>query len=355
MFYVSLVVFILAFIFTSYIFGLLMTQSTEEKNKGFSTNVVFGMMLLFAVFQLIAVPSIQLQISFRLFFLIISGVYFFILILSIILHGKKVTKSARNVFKGKWNIRENWYTILVFIILIPVVLRIARGYLNLSIASGADDAFFVGTAMTTIATNTMYRVDPFTGMNYADGFFTWRYVLSPWPIFWAYLSELFNVHPAIMSRVFLPFVLLLFVLCVYHMIGKVLFLDKIGAASFWIVSVFLIIYSGVRVIDEGFWFLLVMHHGRVLVWLGYIPLCFYFMLRMIQKGYTISDWICITILSLSSTLLSSMSIALIPLCIGMLSVVALIYHKNVMNAFVTTLCTFPNLLFGVIFIINTRF
>ena len=355
MFYVSLIFFVIIFIMVSYILGLFITQNSENKTMCIFTNSIYGLMIIFTVFQLIAVPSILMLFEFTVFYYTALVVYTILTVAALLFYGKDIGSTLLRMTRKKYKIRENYYLAIVILMLVSIVTMIIVGYLRFSASADADDAFFVATATTTLASNSMYRVDPFTGIPYYEGVFTWRYVLSPLPIFWAFLSQLFGVHPAIMSRIFFPIVLLFFLIGTYFMIGSLLFKRKKNhIASFLLLALITVIYSGTRDIDEGTWFLLVMHHGRVFIWLAYIPLCFYFVFRIIDGEQKGESYFCLILLSLGSGLLSSMSIALIPLCIGILGLAAFVYHRRVKDTLITILCSFPVLVFGVIFIISTR-
>ena len=67
----------------------------------------------------------------------------------------------------------------------------------------ADDAFYVGTATTAVHTDTIFSVNPYTGNAYRK--LPSRYVLSPFPIFLAVISQLCGgLHPAIVAHVIFP-------------------------------------------------------------------------------------------------------------------------------------------------------
>jgi len=149
----------------------------------------------------------------------------------------------------------------------------------------------------------------------------------------------------------LPVVLLLFVFCVLYVLGKrLLDGEKRFAISFMLLVIWLFVYSGLRRIDEGFWFLLVPHHGRVLLWLAFIPLCFWQGFKIIQAEKGKVDWFPLFLIVMASGLVSSMSIALVPLCIGILSLTSLVLNRDWKKFFVMLACTAPNVILGLIFL-----
>lgn len=71
----------------------------------------------------------------------------------------------------------------------------------------ADDCFYVGAATTDVYTDTIFEVNPYTGREYVA--LPRRYVLSPFPVFLAVVSQLSGgLHPSIMAHVFFPLIFL---------------------------------------------------------------------------------------------------------------------------------------------------
>ena len=99
----------------------------------------------------------------------------------------------------------------------------------------ADDCFYVATATTDVYTDTIFEVDPYTGTAYRA--LPRRYVLSPFPVFLAVVSQLSGrLHPAVMAHMVFPAVFLSMAYMVQAVLAKKWFPEKKrprGSIFFW--------------------------------------------------------------------------------------------------------------------------
>lgn len=91
----------------------------------------------------------------------------------------------------------------------------------------ADDCFYVATATTDVYTDTIFEVDSYTGTAYRA--LPRRYVLSPFPVFLAVVSQLSGrLHPAVMAHMVFPAVFLSMAYMVQAVLAKNGFPEKKG-------------------------------------------------------------------------------------------------------------------------------
>ena len=89
----------------------------------------------------------------------------------------------------------------------------------------ADDAFYVATATTSVHTDSIFAYNPYSGAEYAV--LPRRYVLSPFPVLLAVISQLSGgLHPAVTAHTIYPVVFLLAAYLVYHQFGRLWFAEK---------------------------------------------------------------------------------------------------------------------------------
>ncbi len=67
-----------------------------------------------------------------------------------------------------------------------------------------DDAWYVGTALTSYATDTINWISPYTGEWVSA--FPGDYTLSPYPIFYAMLGKLIWIHPTVLIHTIMPII-----------------------------------------------------------------------------------------------------------------------------------------------------
>lgn len=214
----------------------------------------------------------------------------------------------------------------------------------------ADDCFYVATATTDVYTDTIFEVDPYTGTAYRA--LPRRYVLSPFPVFLAVVSQLSGrLHPAVMAHMVFPAVFLSMAYMVQAVLAKNGFPEKKrprGSIFFWqlVSAVFPAILFTMR---ETFrWFV----SGREkLFWLPYFcRICFVCVYRFPRKKQEIS-WVPLVLANISCCLLSSMGVILAPLLTGCFFIISLIVRRDWKRVLVGFLCCLPSIALGIVYIL----
>ena len=214
-----------------------------------------------------------------------------------------------------------------------------------------DDTYYVNLANTALTTDKIYWVYPETG-TFAD--FDKRYVLSLWPIFYAWLSKLTGVLPTIMAHTILPWLVLPVAYLVYVLIGRKLFPeDRELQGMFLAMAVMLHLFmSGEH--TAGLTFL------SITPWVGkgilatiLIPALFYWILRTAEKEQT-ADFLLLGLTCLAGCLLSSMGIMLTPVFVGTAMLLAGIRKKSISYVVKGALACLPCVILGIYYIILTH-
>ena len=329
--------------------GLFFAKIFSRTFQGLAITFVLGVLFLLAIFQLVMLPSIFVGFSFSAAASIVSVIYITIIVSSIIMNRNILAKSFV-IIKGKKIFKINFEnnTFILLMALLALMIWVIFIYFIYSSHITDDDAFFVGTAVTTLATNSMFQYDPFTGLPYGE-FVHWRYVFSPWNIFWSYLSKVFGIHPAIVARVIGPVYMLFFMIVSYYVIGRKLFSNHLEKTLSFICLVFvLIIFSGTASVSEGLWWLVMPNHGRVVLWIVLIPLSFYFAFEVIYGEPKRLCWISIIALVFAGMLLSSMSFVLLSICIGGQAITCFVIKRKLKDSLLMLLCCLPNIILAVV-------
>ena len=214
-----------------------------------------------------------------------------------------------------------------------------------------DDTYYVNLANTALTTDKIYWVYPETG-TFAD--FDKRYVLSLWPIFYAWLSKLTGVLPTIMAHTILPWLILPVAYLVYVLIGTQLFPeDRELQGMFLAMAVMLHLFmSGEH--TAGLTFL------SITPWVGkgilatiLIPALFYWILRTAEKEQT-ADFLLLGLTCLAGCLLSSMGIMLTPVFVGTAMLLAGIRKKSIPYVVKGALACLPCVILGIYYIVLTH-
>ena len=102
-----------------------------------------------------------------------------------------------------------------------------------------DDAFYVGTAATAVETDSVYAVNPYTGIPYQK--LPSRYILSPFPAFLAVISRLCaGLSPAIVAHTIFPVVFIFLAYLVLYQYSCRFFKEKVREQG-----IFMILCAGI--------------------------------------------------------------------------------------------------------------
>lgn len=332
------------FFIGSLLLGYALCRILKLKEEGFLFSIACGTMFAWALMELSLVPMTMKLASFQSFVLVYSAVLLIFCILGIfswkiiLEDGKVFLKEVRQYF----NIGH-----LFAFGLICYQLYFIHHHMYLE----WDDAYYVNLANEAVFSNKIYWVYPETG-TLAD--FDKRYVLSLWPIFYAWLSQLIGVSPTIMAHTILPWLLIPLTYMVYMLIAKQLFPEDIGLQGMFLSFAVLLhlFMSGQH--TSGITFL------SITPWVGkgvlaslLFPMLFYLILRSVEQE-SWENWVLLGITALAACLLSSMGIMLTPLFIGMAIFLLSIYKRNVYYLLKGITACLPCLLLGVYYIYLTR-
>lgn len=214
-----------------------------------------------------------------------------------------------------------------------------------------DDAYYVNLANEAIQSDLIYWVYPETG---AIADFDKRYVLSLWPIFYAWLSKITGVMPTIMAHTVFPWLMIPLAGMVYELIGRQLFpKDRQMQGMFLAMAVLLHLFmSGEHI--AGITFLsLTPWVGKGVLAAILIPMLFYWILRTAESTER-GLWIMLGITGLGGCLLSSMGIMLSPLFVGVAAGLAGIRKKSLRYLLKGALSCLPCILLGIYYICLTH-
>ncbi len=300
-----------------YLSFLLLGKSIIRSEDSLPEKLVMGFLGVLAIMQLLAIPLIFTYSKFSLLrFLTI----FAIILVCAVHHLVRVLSKAKNV-NGKGYSERVPYTkkekILFGIAVLMIVGQLA--VVLLFTHTDADDAFYVATAVDSVNTDKMYRIDPHTGDFISS--FPVRYVLSPFPMFYSVIGSLFKLSPTIVAHLIVPILAIPLCYTVSYLLGMAFFQEKREKALFMtmIVSV-LMLFQGATGYETGSFLLLRSWQGKSILATVIIPYVIYLYIRNADQGVQL--WIKITIVILASSNVSSMGIMLTPIVVMIMGIVS---------------------------------
>lgn len=324
------------------ILGKLITIKNQEKGCNYS--YLAGILLMFSVFQVVALPCIFFDTSLNC----VIGVWSAILLMIMLYLGRKYGKTAWDSLK-RFNWKEEVRKIDVWGIIVFILVVIQAFMLAKYAHYDADDAYYVGMAVTSWDTNSLMRYDCYTG-ELLEGMLS-RYVLSPFPIFIAAVSKIIGCHSAIVAHTLIPAIFIPMAYLVYALIGKILFANnKVKNEIFLILISIMGIFCYWSIYNQQIFLLYRVWQGKAILSGVLLPMIFYMALKYWNQKYTVSDWCVLICLMLSTCLVSSMGIILGAVMLGIFAIMILIKKRNLAEAMKILACAGPNVFLAVVYL-----
>lgn len=324
--------------------GLLFLKfwKNEEKNVLFAFPI--GYAIEFGVAQLLTVPMIFFEIEYKILFLSFYAILGILAIMSIILNLKKAKEIFISIFEKIKELPKLVNILILIIIVLQCYMYIGKyTYIN------DDDAYYVGTATTSIQTNTLFKYSPTTGGTEGEQNIL-RYRLGPFPVYYALISSMVNIPPATVAHVILPIGFIIAVYCIYYVLGYEVFDKNIQSTCLFVLILSVLNLFG-NYSDKSTFSLLLLRiwQGKALLSNFIIPLIFVLMLKAEKCEYKFISCLLLTITILAGVFTTTMGIALPVIVIGVLGFIFGIKDKSIKNMFKCFLCCVPALIYGAIY------
>lgn len=324
------------------IIGMLYAGSLPEDRRSMLLGWAAGFVILWGIFEVVALPLIFQRQSLDLLCMIYGGIVILLAVISVFANRRKMAMMA---VKGIASLRSlpvmGWVNLLLVLGQAYVYVR----YLHID----EDDALYVGAATTAVSTNTIFSVSPYTGMEYAT--LPTRYVLSPFFSFVAFLSRISGVHPAVTAHVVLAATLIILSYAVYALLGRKLFSGQPAQAAYFLFFVILLtLFSGYTVYTQGMFTLVRIWQGKAVLCAILVPMAFYMMLHLWEGESVRADWLFLLLLMCACCMVSSMGIMLGAVMLGIFGILSAARNKSIKMLIYTALCCIPNMICAAIYL-----
>ena len=338
--------------------------ATEPKSNSLIFAWVSGQMLLWAGFQVIAVPFILKEKT-------LSGIvtlyvaYIAALLLLAIIAGlyrmwkrngrgkgrernqetdwegdrEKGWKSSRALAGGKLHglhavpdqnrtkrmLRYGLWAVFALLLILQLVQAVRLAYAD------GDDAYYVAVASIANASDTMYRKSVYSvGMMSVDA----RYGLAPFPIWIAFLARVTGLPTVSVAQVGLPLALIPMTYGIYYLIGKRLFAKKGDLLPMFLIFGELLVLFG----DYSFYtaenFMIARsRQGKAALGNIIIPMLLFLLYLWLEKlqekrKVTWQDFLLLLCTATAACLCSTLAAFLTCMLIGITGICAAVYYKR---------------------------
>lgn len=213
-------------------FALGIFQIKELKNGidranriSFGNAFCFGYILMWAIFQLIAVPYIVKSRVFVQIMSVFGGVSMALAIAGMVLfflhlkHGlwRNLIFQGKEILQSGWRKEKILSLFLWSVFLAGLLFQIVQAY-RLAYADG-DDAFYIPLSVAATQGDLLYIRDPYTGSPTGVNL---RYGLAPFPIWVAFIAAKCGVNAAVAAHSLMPLILIPVTYVLYLELGKLL-------------------------------------------------------------------------------------------------------------------------------------
>ena len=304
-------------------------------------SVLYGFLSILGGMEIIALACIYFKLSFRLFFVIT----FLGVVLATVSGGVSCLKKSDKAFQVTKKIPRNLFFVLFVLVLLGQI-----GVWQIAYHTDEDDSFYVATATTTIDTDSLYQVNAYTGDLYEE--YPARYVLSPFPVFVAFVSKVFGIRPVIVCHTLFPIVVISLSYGSLWMLSGIFFSNaQEKSMVLFLASVITTFsYYSTRIVSARL--LLRPWQGKTLLASIVLPVILYFLLvEGKNKKMAVNRWCLLLLLMLSACFVSSMGIALSVVLLACVVAAQFIFARNMAFALQAIMCCVPAGILSLIYVL----
>lgn len=339
------------------ILGLLVRKFLNNEKNNLLIFFIIGYMIEFAICQLLAVPMIYSECTYK------TLLYLFLLIcmilsgISIKINKKYFNEIIKNSLKYIKDVPK--ILLLITIILIGIQVYGLVGYMH----EDSDDATYVAAATTAVQTNSLFKYSAQTGSLTGEHVVA-RYRLGPFPVYLALISGLINIHPAIVAHNIIPLIFIPLAYMVYGVLANKIFKnDKKSGLLFICILCLLHIWGGYSKRTNFAFLLFRIWQGKAILANIIIPTIWLLFIMAEENNYKLGNCILLVITILGGILTTTMGIALPPivlmsLCFAYefpkLNIKKIKSNENIKvitNVFKCFVCCIPAIIYGILYFI----
>lgn len=329
------------------VLGQLITVHMEERYAGhLIANWVFGMALMFAQLQILAVPMIIADCKFSNLFHIYLSVIIIEVIVALSRYLKDLLKAVKNIPQ-----KLKKYGLIGLVVIMSILMQ---GFmLSYFEHTDDDDARYVPSAVAAIEKDIMFEENPVTGEPlYSRITEVFKDMVSPWIMFWAVLAAVSGIHPAILMHSVVPLIFIPLAYAIYWLVAGSLFGEEHEKKMIFLGLVSAInIFSGYSVYNSGAFLLFRIWQGKALFATIFIPLLFFMAIRLftMERKLQLADYLLIAIVCFGACMTSGFGIVLTAIFWGLVSVLYAISKKSFKNMVAIWISMLPCVIFGFLY------
>lgn len=334
--------------------GLLINSIMEKENRSIGTSYISGFLVLLAVFQIFAVPVVFMD-AFG-FPLIVKMFTILVTLLTGggILAALHLWRSEGCIFQEKILLKKKSKVELIQWLVVAILIGFQLYMAWTRSSFDGDDAYYVVQSVITDETDTLYRILPYTGFSTS---LDMRHAMAVFPIWIAYLARMTGIHATIVSHSILPLVLIPLTYLIFYEIGKVLFREKEEQLPTYMIYICMLqIFGNVSIYTNATFLLMRTWQGKSMLANVVIPAIFMVVLWLFEgepdrRGKKNSLWCLLFFINVVAAMMSTASVFLNTMLIGIMGIMLCIQEKNIKIIFKMAACCIPCVVYALLYVI----
>ncbi len=337
--------------------GLVPASVMPENKRDPITVFIAGYLLMWSVFEVIAIPAVILikYDNFTFVLRYFTAAAILLAAAGILLRYYDYRKSGGETWLGIANLRDAVFSAeakaewLIFAVLLGFQL-----YMAVTRASfDGDDAYYVVQSLMAQQSNAMYKNLPYTGWSSSLDV---RHALAVFPMWVAFVAVNAGVHATVVSHVVMPLALIPLSYFVYYETAKALFGEnKENAAVFMIMMALFQIFGNVSIYTNETFFLTRTWQGKAVTASFVIPLCFLLILWLYNeekenKGRKAGLWIMFVCMNMTAGVCSSLAVFLMTILTGAAAFCIMAVKREFKLPVKLVLCCIPNAIYVLLYL-----
>lgn len=323
--------------------GLFLTSFFDEKYRTPGLVLLNGFFVMTALFQIIYIFALWRDFTFGTLAIVFGIVCFLAMIISVIM-GYHIIPELKHPKA------DFFFILFTFLIIAQIVMRVLQKVYD------GDDAFFITMATTTLQSNRIFTIEPYTG--WEVGTLDARHAFAGAPVFVAFLSKVTGLHPLIMAHEFYGSFLIVVYYCLVYKTGDVLFSkeeDRKWVSVFAVMASVFTIFGNISSYVPQTFMLMRTWQGKAVLCNLCIPAAFLLliMIAMTAKEEKVkaSYYVAMGIVAFSSTTMSTSGSVFVPAIVIVGTLILSFTRKCGKTVLFGTISQIPAIMMGVLYLI----
>ena len=332
--------------------GTFITAVFSVKNNRFLNKYLFGLIVYFSLFQVIAVSN---MLTVNNFFDVCTGFMYVcagLSVLGIITMVFQVVKKQKNTVTTGKKDKQKMENIVLWILFVLVVVFQLIQTLRFAFPDG-DDAYYVGVATYGVHEPKMYSKIPYTGEY--TGFDT-RHCLAPFSYFISFLARMSGMSAAAIAHSILPIFFILFAYGIHYLIAKELCKEKREISLFMLIVSVLLLFGNYSVYSMETFLMTRVRQGKASLG-GFVLLIGFYMILLLSKKLEdkkrerLGLYFLLACNGAVAALFTTMGNFIYPIMLVLGGVCVCFSKKHWKKLFPLTLCCIPNGVMAILYLL----